>query len=463
VFTAGLTVVAAVFVLQGAIAFFLTHRSEAEARKIFDDSVDSVVEISRIARDVDRERILVDDHVFEKEVAGMTAVEEKLAAVAEDIQSAKKADTPLIDQPTEAELWQLAQISLARFEQIVGEALAFSRNNMPTEARARMESALGDYDSLSRRLDDLIALNRTGADEAMGSVRALERRTENAQIATRLVGLALVLLIGWWGTRQITRYEKQVGSYAAELEQRNRDLDAFAGRVAHDLKNALGPVVMSPGMLRRASDDPQRVLEIADRTERCSLRATAVIDALLAFSRASRLSEEGESGALRTAVRDVVDELAPLVAQLDVSVRVDDIPDVYVACHPGLLHILLANLCGNAVKFLEGQRERLVRISARVEGSSCRIEVEDTGPGIPSAAQSRLFEPFYRVEGTRAPGTGIGLATARRIVDSRDGHIAVNSTVGRGSRFVVWLPVTEPPEDRTPKAESDETRPSVRE
>jgi signal transduction histidine kinase len=114
-----------------------------------------------------------------------------------------------------------------------------------------------------------------------------------------------------------------------------------------------------------------------------------------------------------------------------------------------LLHILLANLCGNAVKFLEGQRERRVRISASVDGSSCRIDVEDSGPGIPEPAQEHLFEPFYRVEGSHVPGTGIGLATARRIVESRGGRIAVTSALGQGARFSVWLPLASPPDDRS--------------
>jgi len=91
----------------------------------------------------------------------------------------------------------------------------------------------------------------------------------------------------------------------------------------------------------------------------------------------------------------VLDELSPLVARLDVTVCADDVPDVQVACSPCLLHVLFANLCGNAVKFLEGQRD----------------------------------------------------ATAKRIVESRGGRIAVASTLGHGSRFSVWLPLSSAPGD----------------
>ena len=150
-----------------------------------------------------------------------------------------------------------------------------------------------------------------------------------------------------------------------------------------------------------------------------------------------------------------MDELAPLAATLGISFEVEEVPDLQVRCSPGLLHIVLANLCGNAVKYLEGQAERRVRISAQRDDSWCRIEVEDTGPGIPIEAQEKIFEPFFRVEGTRAPGTGVGLATVRRILDARGGRIAVESAEGRGSRFLVWLSLAPSADDRPPMREPE--------
>jgi signal transduction histidine kinase len=436
----GLVLIAVVFVVQVAFNALLTRRDEQEAQAIFTNSLASIIEVERIARDVDQQRILVDNHVFERDAIDMAADEQRLARITHDLQAAKTAYEPLTELPNEAQTWRAAQVSLNRFENIVAEVVELSRENRDDEARGRMTNALGDYANLSRLLGDLIRLNRAGAFDATERVRALAKRMGDVQFGSGLIGIGLVLLVGWWGSRAIAAHDQQVALHAAELEARNRDLDAFAGRVAHDLKNALGPIMMAPGMIRRSSPDPSRVNEIAERMERATRRASAILDSLLAFSRACS-SENHESGSLRTAVRDVIEELSPLVARLDVTVCMEDVPDVHVACSPGLLHVLLANLCGNAVKFLEGQRERRVRIAGCVEDSSCRIDVEDTGPGIPDSAQDRLFEPFYRVEGTRVPGTGIGLATARRIVESRGGRITVTSTLGHGSRFSVWLPL----------------------
>ena len=69
--------------------------------------------------------------------------------------------------------------------------------------------------------------------------------------------------------------------------------------------------------------------------------------------------------------------------------------------------------------------------------------IDDTGPGIPDAARERIFEPFFRVPGTTQPGTGIGLATVRRILEAHGGRISVDDTEGPGSSFLIWLPLAD--------------------
>src|SRR5258708_3918152 len=110
--------------------------------------------------------------------------------------------------------------------------------------------------------------------------------------------------------RRITEYERQILEYTRRVEDRNGNLDAFAGRVAHDLKNTLAPAIIWPQVLRRSAGDEARVREIADNTERCTVRAVAVVDALLAFSRASQEPADDESTSLRAAASGVLDGLA---------------------------------------------------------------------------------------------------------------------------------------------------------
>jgi len=357
--------------------------------------------------------------------------------------------------PVSQQRWIASKRELERLRADYTNAASLIQTGQSSRAAAVLA---GDARSDARIHDTLDDLERTHREEMLIALRRGSQRASRVRLlATSMVGsfTAGILAIAGIVTGTLRQQERRVAEHTTRLESANADLEAFAGRVAHDLRNALGPVVIAPSMLRRFVEDPSRVLEVADRTERCSRRAIAIVDALLAFSRASRGVEARESAALPSGVRNVVDELAPLAAKLGVSFEVEEIPELQVRCSPGLLHIVLANLCGNAVKFLEGQAERRVRISAHRDDSWCRIEVEDTGPGIPIEAHEKIFEPFFRVEGTRAPGTGVGLATVRRILDARGGRIAVESAEGRGSRFLVWLSLAPSADDRPRMPEPD--------
>jgi signal transduction histidine kinase len=162
---------------------------------------------------------------------------------------------------------------------------------------------------------------------------------------------------------------------------------------------------------------------------------------LLAFARASHAVDPDAAAPVRAAVENVLDETTQLASQLGATIEVAAIPDLVVRCEPGLLHVVLANVVGNAVKYLSGRPVRRVQIRVNREDGACRVEIADTGPGIPKDQLQKIFEPFYRVEAARGVGSGIGLATVRRILDARSGRVEVESEEGQGTRFVVWLPL----------------------
>lgn len=223
------------------------------------------------------------------------------------------------------------------------------------------------------------------------------------------------------------------------LEQVNADLDAFAGRIAHDLRNLLTPIALVPDRLRSAND-PESRARIAASLERSVTRASAILEGLLAFSRAGRPGQTARAASVRDVVAQVEEELDSVAAGLHAEMTTE-LEDAIVAVAPELLHVVVLNLVGNALKYLAESRERRVEIRAsRTSEAFVELSVTDTGPGIPESARGRIFEPFYRVPGTVAPGTGLGLATVRRIVTAHRGRIECVSEAGRGTTFRVWLP-----------------------
>lgn len=297
--------------------------------------------------------------------------------------------------------------------------------------------------ALDRELSHFVEIaDRRLAEARVRDERAVGRATTlNIAItaaALLMAGCVVLLLLRTVRAERARRAE--TASYLGRIQQSNRDLDAFAGRISHDLRNALNPIGFASARLRIAPGNRESVVAVGHQIDRLVARAAGLIDGLLAFSRAGNRPEAGASCSLGAAVGEVREELAAAAASgrvtLDVAIKECD-----VACPPGLMHLLIANLAGNAIKFLHDRPVRRVVVHGGPEGDTfVRLSIEDTGPGIPADVIARIFEPFYRVPGTTQPGTGIGLATVRRVVDAYGGRVDVRSVVGQGTTFEVLLP-----------------------
>jgi len=298
---------------------------------------------------------------------------------------------------------------------------------------------------IKRELDDLLVrlASRAASEASVAQQSALDARSG----AVRVLALAGVLAVGLAAVLGIllrralmglASERLQLAASLALVEQSNRDLDAFAGRVAHDLRNALGPAVLSLELLRSSTPTAERLKGVADRLDRANKRAMALIDALLAFSRASDHTDDGTSF-VGDVLADVMDQLATAIAQGDVTVE-QSVANLEVCCPRGLLQLVLVNVVGNAVKFVQGRPTRVVSVTARAENGGCLFRVVDTGPGIPVALRERVFEPFFRAPGVKSPGTGIGLATVRRIIEAHGGRAVVAPWNAGGTAIHVWVP-----------------------
>jgi signal transduction histidine kinase len=229
-------------------------------------------------------------------------------------------------------------------------------------------------------------------------------------------------------------------SSRALLESRAAELEAFAGRVAHDLRDPLTAMSLRLSLARRAPPAelvPDLIRPLSEQIE--SLNRT--IDALLTFARAGGRPDPDARAQVADVVRAVVADVEPLAREARAELRVEDLPSATVACASGALRSVVANLVHNALKYLDGGERRIVTLSADVRRGRVRVTIADTGRGVPPGQEQRVFEPFVRLQPAAARGIGLGLATVKRIVETHGGAVGVRPTPGGGASFWFELPL----------------------
>ncbi|HWP28143.1 MAG TPA: ATP-binding protein, partial [Chloroflexota bacterium] len=168
-------------------------------------------------------------------------------------------------------------------------------------------------------------------------------------------------------------------------------------------------------------------------------RMQALINDLLAYSRVGTRGQEFEPTDANAVFDQVVTDLGAAIEEAQAVVTRDDLPTVVV--DPSQFGQLLQNLLSNAIKF-RGERPPRVHVSARLEDDAWLFSVSDNGIGIAPEYTDRIFVIFQRLHSrAQYPGTGIGLAICKKIVERHGGRIWVESTPGEGSTFYFTLPL----------------------
>jgi len=298
------------------------------------------------------------------------------------------------------------------------------------DATAARHTAAAAHESVER----LISLNRLEADTIGSQLVGLGRPQV---VADALAGVVVVLALAQVARARLRALERERAAIAGSLEaveSKNRELEAFAGRVAHDLRSPLTPVQALAGMLARGGHTEAEVRRVAVRIVGAASRMSDIIEAMLAFSRSGQLPS-GECS-LRTVVEDVLEELGPARTDADVQL---DVPDGSVACAPEVLGHIVRNLVGNALKYRAPERRCRVVIGGKVGPHEVTLSVTDNGIGMSRDAARRAFEPFFRASADRA-GHGLGLAIVDRYVGALGGAVSLTSELGVGTRLEVVLP-----------------------
>jgi signal transduction histidine kinase len=228
-----------------------------------------------------------------------------------------------------------------------------------------------------------------------------------------------------------------------QLVEIDRLKDEFVSSISHELRTPLTSIAGYVELLQEEESDPQKLGHLAI-VGRNSERLLALVTDLLFAARLQygRLELERSPVDLRSLVVECVDSARPRAqaASVRLDVHVEDVPQI--VGEPAKLAQLLDNLVSNAIKFTPSNGHVDVRLTPHP--AMIRIEVSDTGIGIPDVERERLFERFFRAQSAlerQIQGTGLGLYISKAIVDAHDGRIGVTSTPGTGTTFIVELPV----------------------
>lgn len=239
---------------------------------------------------------------------------------------------------------------------------------------------------------------------------------------------------------EISRLNDNLVRRALELEDSNRELEAFSYSVSHDLRAPLRAIDgFSNALLKHYPDVlDERGKDYLQRVRAAAQRMAQLIDDILGLSRATRAEMHRQAVDLSAVARDTLEDFRKSQPEREVEISVER--DLTVNADPHLLRIAMDNLLGNAWKFTRGREVARIEVGSIEQNGERVYFIRDNGAGFNSAYADKLFSPFQRLHSdSEFPGTGIGLALVQRILRRHGGRIWAESAVDQGATFYFTL------------------------
>lgn len=262
---------------------------------------------------------------------------------------------------------------------------------------------------------------------------------------THFIGIKQDVTHRKWAEEEIralnAELEQRVAQRTVKLELANKQLEAFAYSVSHDLKRPLRSITGFAGMLQddyadRLDDEGRRRLDqILASTE----NMTQLIDGLLMLSSAGRKQLRPCAIDTGELVRTVFEELSAANEGCRIEQRLNSLPPIYG--DPRLMRQVFTNLLSNAIKSTRDKDPAIIEVGCRVNGDEDIHSVTDNGIGFDMEYSDKLFMPFQRLHYPEEfPGTGLGLSIVQHIIERHGGRVWAESKVGLGATFYFALP-----------------------
>jgi|HubBroStandDraft_6_1064221.scaffolds.fasta_scaffold03486_4 signal transduction histidine kinase/DNA-binding response OmpR family regulator len=256
--------------------------------------------------------------------------------------------------------------------------------------------------------------------------------------------------------KEVEEFSSSVVRAKEEIERASKFKDQFLSTMSHELRTPLNAVLGFSDLLNEERYGPlnERQQRYVAHIHTGGRHLLTLINDILDLSKieAGRLQLAIENVSLKSSFAEVLDTMRPLADKKSHALVSNAAPELSVLADSTRLKQVLMNLIGNAIKFTpEGGR---IELAARKIGDVVRLEVRDSGAGIPPEEQERIFEAFYRLRqtGKAIEGTGLGLAITQRLVELQGGKLGLESELGKGSCFFFTLPAVSSVEERESKS-----------
>jgi signal transduction histidine kinase len=428
---AAFAAVAIAFTIGLAAAHTFDNQIRSAAADLTGNASPSISLVSSMRSALRQLQVVLSEHLAACEAGRCGPPPARIRELQSELRTTWEAYRLLPFFPGETDLWPPVDADLDRLWEGIAVAL-----HAAAEEPAGDERSGGDLPGMFDRLDGGLArIVDWDHDHELTVAARIDRLARLSTVASVIVDLAVIaltVLAAALALRLVRRYERA-------LRERSDDLEHFAARVAHDVKGPLAATGVAIHAARRLAPGAAGPL---DRGERGVRRVQRLVDDLLEFARAGGARDGGAAADVPAVIDDVLGELREMAAERRVEVQLEAAAPGRVACSAGVLTSIVENLVRNAIVHMGESTVRVVRVRALPAGGAgpVRIEVEDSGPGVPDALGDRIFEPFVRGAAVGVEGSGLGLATVKRFVNAHGGRIGYRSANGQGTLFWLELP-----------------------
>lgn len=400
-------------------------------------------------------------------------IDKVMTLIMEKIRSIFHAETSsllLIDPETQELVFQVAlgdagaivkQFRLKPGEGLAGYVVRTGSPIFSNNVRQDSRHYTGVDVTTKFQTDTMMVVPLNIRDEIIGVIEVInsitgEFSTIDFELLKILAPFAAIAIDNARYSQNLERIVTERTSELSESNRRLREIDTakseFLSTAAHELRTPLGAMKTFLSLLvsERLGKINELQTEALTDCQDSIERLLRMIESLLSLAKieAGIIELKIQKVSAIDKMHDVVRLLEPKASEKSIILR-SHCEDGFVRCDPDKLEQIWLNFVGNAIKFTPTQG--IVTLDGRIEGDLWRFDIEDTGPGMTEEQAHSLFVRFQRltdVSSEKISGTGLGLAISKKLAEQQGGHVAVESTPGRGSIFSFFLPVWLEQEER---------------